>query len=101
MRVLHKFTNPHYYPPNTHSTSNHLNGSPLNNSSYHPYTIVDGEFLYLDLNDIKLVSKTINGHTDLHVDGIGRVQVREHISEVVALMEGRDPNPAKILFNNK
>lgn len=41
------------------------------------------------------------GNTVIICDNNTMFFVDEHISEVIALMEGRDPRPAKVLFGKK
>lgn len=38
------------------------------------------------------------GNTVLTIEGNMQIYVEEHISEVLAMIEGRDPRPAKVLF---
>lgn len=41
------------------------------------------------------------GNTVILIDNNCMFFIEEHISEVIALMEGRDPRPAKVLFGKK
>lgn len=41
------------------------------------------------------------GNTVILIDNNYMFFIEEHISEVIALMEGRDPRPAKVLFGKK
>lgn len=41
------------------------------------------------------------GNTVIIIDTHSMFFVDEHISEVIALIEGRDPRPAKVLFGKK
>lgn len=41
------------------------------------------------------------GNTVIVIDSNCMFFVDEHISEVIALIEGRDPRPAKVLFGKK
>jgi len=79
-----------------------------------------GQMIYVDLNTIIGIRETsdYNNHhntltsTNIHVAtnqvyttlfshyGL-QFNVSEHITEVIALLEGRDPAPARILFKGK
>lgn len=41
------------------------------------------------------------GQTTIMIEGHQQIFIDQHISEVLAILEGRDPRPAKILYGKK
>lgn len=92
--TLQKFKNFHYHPP---LPQTHLN---INTAAMYSPIDTNSEYIYVDIESVKAIS-TFNNGTTLHIEGIGIIQIKEHITEVIAILEGRDPAPSKILFGNK
>jgi len=94
--TLYKFTNAYYSPPN----SNNLNTMAVNSTLGYHMIDQSSQCVYVDLEKVVAISVQ-HGHTALHIMNIGMIAVAEHITEVVALLEGRDALPSKILFGKK
>lgn len=88
----------------------------MNKKQFYKFTDgYTGEAVYIDLSVIYAIRErthnsgpnTLSGHP---IDSAARTiivgpnvhfEVAEHISEVIAILEGRDPTPARILFKGK
>lgn len=81
------------------------------NRVLHKFTDIHNETSYINLDAVAGVEKNthsndpgaynrFNEHikTIITLDSGCQFGVREHMSEVLAYIEGRDPNPAKILY---
>lgn len=102
MATLYKFTNGTYNQASYHNSGSTASTSipvaPMPNI----YNSIgnDCPYVYVDIEKIIAVSSSY-GKTVLHAANIGNIVIGEHISEVIALMEGRDALPSKILFGKK
>ncbi len=90
--ILHRFSHFYYSPPTPHNNLGTLN-------TMNTYSPIDtsAQYVYVDIEKIRAFHE-FPGGTSLFIDGTPPIHVKEHISEIIAILEGRDPAPSKILF---
>lgn len=71
----------------------------LHGSDGTPVFIQRENIAYLQYNKTWGNTDGSTGATEIHFTNNGMLYVLEHIAEVAAMLEGKDPYPAKVLFS--